>query len=402
MTLISYSKNSTTPQSFQKNGARMQWWTPFQLLVFLLFSGFLFPSFTFAQAIDPDAVVVEFMTGDGAHHTRTMNQIIADIKSKDENQSYHSLMQLDNLNKIQWQYTLSKLPSVVDLATGEVDWIIIRALEKMKKVGRDRLSREMLSILSHGNERNVFLAVQKTRMIHGHRAQVIGELSRVFMNQDYSETTRQYAASNLFKKDAAAHARIIKDIQTLYQSSDNQTRLFAFKQIHTQKNDPNISASMNEKITELIRTGLKDEYSMIRHTAAGKLLYAGGKAEIIGSQFMVENIMHGNDLWTKNHAYERLNEFSRVIQFRKEAVSALGLFRKYLKKGNYKQKEYAIHGLTLMAKYAAGAKDDLKQIINEGDAKLARQAKDALKCLDAVQCGMYVHGHDDKWYSVNP
>jgi hypothetical protein len=374
----------------------------FKLPVFLLFLMFMLPSISVAQSFNPDAVIVKFMTGDGVHHTRTMNQIIADIKSKDESQSYHSLIQLDYLNKRQWQYTLSKLPSALDLATGEVDWVIIRAFEKMKKVGRNRLSREMLSILSHGNEGNVFLAVQKTRMIHGHRTQVIGEMSRVFMNQDYSKTTRQYAASHLFKQDSAAHARIIKDIQTLYQSSDKQTRLFAFKQIRTQKNAPNISASMNGKIIELIRTGLKDEYSMIRQAAVLKLLYAGGKAETIGSQFMVENIMHGNNLWGKNTAYERLNEFSRVIKYRKEAVSALGLFRKYLKNGNYKQKEYAIHGLTLMAKYAGAAKNDLKQIINEGNAELARQAKDAMKCLDAVQCGMYVHGHDDKWYSVNP
>ncbi len=372
----------------------------FKLPIFFLFIVFLLPAN--AQSFDPDAVIIKFKTGDGAHHTRTMNQIIADIKSDNDKQSYHSMMQLDRLNKTQLQYARSKLPPVVDLETGKVNWTIIRALEKMKTVGRDRLSQEMLSILSHGNERNVFLAVQKTKMIHGHRAKVIGELSRVFRDQGYSKKTRQYAASHLFKQDTKAHERILKDIQTLYQSSDKQTRLFAFKQIHTQKNDPNISDAMNDKIIALIRTGLNDEYSMIRHTAAGKLLFAGGKAEVFGSQFMVENIMHGNALWGKNTAYERLNEFSRVIRFRKDAVSAMGLFRKYLKDGNYKQKEYAIHGLTLMAKYAAGAKNDLKQIINGGDAKLAGQAKDALKCLDEIQCGMHVHGHDDKWYSVNP
>jgi hypothetical protein len=402
MTLISYSKNSTTPRSFQKNGSRMQWWTPFLLLVFLLFSGFLFPSFTFAQAIDPDAVVVEFMTGDGAHHTRTMNQIIADIKSKDENQSYHSLMQLDNLNKMQFKYALSKLPSAVDLATGEVNWIIIRALEKMKKVGRDRLSREMLSILSHGKEGNVFLAVQKTRLIHGHRDQVINELSRVFMNQDYSKTTRQYAASSLFRQDAAAHARIIENIESLAQKKDRQTRLYAFEQIRTKYNYPKISVKMNEKIIELLKTGLNDEYSMIRHTAVVKLLHAGGKAEYTASKYIVENIMHGNDLWKINTAYERLGEYSKIELYREVAVSALELFRKYLRNGNHKQKEYAIQGLTLMAKYAQGAKNDLKKIINGGDSELARQAKVALECLDEIQCDTYSHGHGDKWYSVNP
>jgi hypothetical protein len=207
--------------------------------VFLLFFVFMLPLIAVAQSINPDAVVVKFMTGDGVHHTRTMNQIIADIKSNDEKKSYHSLMQLNNLNKTQLQYALSKLPAVVDLATGEVNWIIIRALKKMNPVGRDRLSEEVLSILIHGNEGNVFLAVQKTRLIHGHRSQVIGELSRIFMDQDYSKNTRQYAASNLFKEDARAHERIIKDIQTLFQSKDKQTRLFAFGKIRTRYNFPN-------------------------------------------------------------------------------------------------------------------------------------------------------------------
>ena len=376
--------------------------TLFQFPLVLFILGYLLLTNAPAQPFDPDAVIVKFMTGDGVHHTRTVNQIIADINSNDEKRSYHSLMQLDKLKKIHLQYVLSKFPPVVELATGEVNWIIIRALEKMKRVGRNRLSKEMLSILSHANERNVFLAVQKTRLIHGHSDQIISELSRVFMDQNYSKSTRQYAAFHLFKQDSAGHAQIIKDIQTLFQSRDRQVRLFAFKQIKTRYNSPNISAKMNEKIIELLKTGLNDKYSMIRQAGFLKLLHAGGQAEYSASKYMVENIMHGNDNWKKNLAYERLSEFSRLERYRRIAVSALDLFRQYLRNGNHKQKEYAIHALTLMAKYAKGAKNDLKQVLNEGDPELTEQAKAALKCLDASQCGMYRHGHDNQWYSVNP
>jgi hypothetical protein len=159
---------------------------------------------------------------------------------------------------------------------------------------------------------------------------------------------------------------------------------------------------MNEKIIELLKTGLNDTYSMIRQAAVLKLLHAGRQAEYIASRYMVENIMHGNDHWTKNTAYERLGEFSRLERYRKVAVSALELFRKYLRDGNHKQKEYAIHGLTLMAKFAKGAGKDLKKISTGSNAELAIQAEAALKCLDMLQCGIYSHGRNTKWYSVNP
>jgi hypothetical protein len=368
----------------------------------LLFFGCLLPAHAPAQSFDPDAVVVKFQTGDGASHTRTMNQIIADIKSNDEKQSYHSLMQLDYLTSVHYRYALSKLPSATDRATGEVNWIIVRALGKMKKVGRERLSQEMFSILRHAKEGEVFVAVQKTRLIHGHRKEVIEELSRIFMDPSYLKSTRQYAATHLFRQGAAAHARIAGNIKTLYQSEDKKIRLFAFKQIRTKVNNPKINKVTNEKIIELLKAGLKDGYSWVRYAATSRLINEGGKAEYMGSKYLVENIMHGNDLWKKDPGIERYGEFSRIISYRKNAVSALGLFRKYLKDGNHKQKEYAIHGLTLMAKYAKGAEKDLKQISNGGDQELAKQAKAALECLDTLQCGMHRHGRNNRWYSVNP